>query len=290
MKYLLVVVALVCTSALAQEWQFDGQNPDPQQLKQWQQQAAAEGKDLMLVLGANWCGDSTALLQQFNQSEFSQKLQQNYQVQPVDVGYFERGYDIVKAYDEPMYYGTPTVMIIDAETGAIDNFGDWQHWTNASKHSTEEFTQYFIEQSYQSVDKSKLSQAQQQQLNDFSQRQAQRVKAGYEWVAPHLKAYKDSGAKQPPQAFIDKWMAVAKFRNQVHSDIVTAIEQGIANPNQPLPLPSYPQQRWESEQDPLVQIYRGPQSQWPAAMVDSNVTATPLAALPRQQEAHAKKS
>ena len=88
MKYLLVVVALVCTSALAQEWQFDGQYPDPQQVKQWQQQATAEGKDLMLVLGANWCDDSTALLQQFNQPEFSQKLQQNYQVRPVDFCYF----------------------------------------------------------------------------------------------------------------------------------------------------------------------------------------------------------
>lgn len=132
--------------------------------------------------------------------------------------------------------------------------------------------------------------AQQQQLNDFSQRQAQRVKAGYDGVAPHLKAYNDSGAKQSPQAFIDKWMAVAKFRNQVHSDIVTAIEQGIANPEQPLSLSSFPQQRWELEQDPLVKRYRGPRSQWPAATVDSSVTAAPLAALPQQQEANTKKS
>ena len=246
MKYVfLLIISLLAWPAAAQEWQFAGQAPSAEQTKDWQHQAAKQGKDLMLVLGANWCHDSTALLERFNQSPFRDQLKQQYQIHTVDVSYFERGYDIVQAYGEPIYYGTPTVMIIDAGSGQIKNFASWQHWTNASKHSAEEFQAYFLEQDFLTLIEEPLSEAHRNQLSAFKQQQAERIKAGYQWVAPQLKAYKTSGAQQPPQRFIQQWMAVAKFRNQVHEDIVAAHKKALNASETPLELPSYPKQAWE---------------------------------------------
>jgi len=230
MKYFYFLLSLLVMPSLAQNWEFSGQSPTPEKVEQWQQQAAEQGKDLILVLGANWCGDSAALIQQFNQPEFRKKLKKHYRVELVDVGYFERGYELVESYNEPMYYGTPTVMIVGAESGRIENFNDWQYWTNASKHTTANFEEYFLEKTFKGVSEKGLNESHVKQLQAFKQRQAKRIKAGYDWVAPHLKAYKDSGAKKPPQSFIDKWTAVAKFRNQVHSDIVAAYKDAINEP------------------------------------------------------------
>ncbi|MGM0525499.1 MAG: hypothetical protein ACQEQ8_04820 [Pseudomonadota bacterium] len=247
MKYLyLIIISLLTLPVAAQEWQFSGQAPTLEEARQWQQQAADNDKDLMLVLGATWCHDSTALLEQFNQTQFREKLKQQYQVQIVDISYFERGYNLVQAYGEPIYYGTPTVMIIDGDSGNIKNFASWQHWTNASRHSAEEFEAYFIGKNFLTMTDEKLSEEHRQKLLAFKQQQAKRIKAGYMWVAPHLKAYKKSAAKQPPQSFIEKWMAVAKFRNQVHADIVAAYKKALAAPSKALELPSYDKKSWES--------------------------------------------
>ncbi|MGM0428896.1 MAG: thioredoxin family protein [Pseudomonadota bacterium] len=246
MKYLYILVSFLAMPCFAQDWEFSGQSLEPEKAEEWRQRAAEQGKDLMLVLGANWCGDSTALIQQFNQPKFREQLKQHYQVQLVDVGYFEHGYELVNSYGEPIYYGTPTVMIIDAISGAIKNFDDWQYWTNASKHSPENFSEYFFNKAFEDIDNKPLSQMQRKQLASFKERQGIRIKAGYDWVAPYLKEYKNSGAKKPPQSFIEKWVALATFRNQVHSDIVAAYEQGRTAPSKPLELPSYPAQDWES--------------------------------------------
>ena len=78
--FFLLIISLLAWPAAAQEWQFAGQAPSAEQTKHWQQQAAKQGKDLMLVLGANWCHDSTALLERFNQSPFRDQLKQQYQI------------------------------------------------------------------------------------------------------------------------------------------------------------------------------------------------------------------
>lgn len=246
MKFLyLIIISLLASPVVGQEWQFSGQAPTPEQTKQWQQQAADANKDLMLVLGADWCHDSIALLEQFNQPEFQQQLKQHYQVQIVDVSYFERGYGLVDAYGEPIYYGTPTVMIIDAENGSVKNFADWQHWTNASQHSVDEFEAYFLQKDFLNLTDEKLSERHREKLSAFKQQQADIIKAGYKWVAPDLKAYKESESKQPPQRFVQNWMVVAKFRNQVHEDIVAAYKTAINAPSKTLDLPSYPKQDWQ---------------------------------------------
>ncbi|WP_417434824.1 thioredoxin family protein [Idiomarina abyssalis] len=246
MKYLYIIASFIVMPSFAQEWEFSGQSIEPEEARELQQRAAEQGKNLMLVLGASWCGDSNALIEQFNQPQFKKQLKQYYQVQLVDVGYFERGYELVSSYGEPVYYGTPTVIIVDAISGNIKNFDDWQYWTNASKRSAESFNEYFFGKALRDDDDSHLSQIQREQLASFKERQGERIKAGYDWVAPYLKEYKNSGAKKPPQSFIEKWVALARFRNQVHSDIVAAYEQGRAAPSKPLELPSYPAQDWES--------------------------------------------
>ena len=71
------------------------------ELPQLQQQAAAENKLLLLVLGANWCHDSVALLQQFSKPELGPALQQRFVLTLVDVGYLEYGQASANRYGLP---------------------------------------------------------------------------------------------------------------------------------------------------------------------------------------------
>ena len=70
-------------------------------------QAKLAQQKLLIVLGANWCHDSQGLIQRFASNEMSSLLQENYQTLFVDIGYYEKGFDVVSRFGMPIYYGTP---------------------------------------------------------------------------------------------------------------------------------------------------------------------------------------
>ena len=58
--------------------------------------AKAQNKQALLVLGAQWCHDSKGLAQKFSTPEMQKILTENYQTLFIDVGYLEKGFDVVK--------------------------------------------------------------------------------------------------------------------------------------------------------------------------------------------------
>ena len=213
-----------------------------QQLPQLEQQATAQQKLLLVVLGASWCHVSMALVKQFHQQPLQQQLAQRFVIAYADVGYLEAGRDISQRYGLPLYYATPSVLIINPETRQLLNKADLMHWSNAASLKTAEYRQYFINSDFTlhsgQPALAALSATHQQQINAFEQQQAQQLWAGYQHLGPLLKAYKqdDPAAKT---AFLPVWNEVKALRISIIPQIDTLIQQaGTLQPQQPLQLPA----------------------------------------------------
>lgn len=216
------------------------------QLDALQQKAAAEQKLLLLVLGADWCHDSVALLQHFNQPDFAAALAQRFELAFVDVGFLQFGLAVTQRYQLPLYYGTPTVLIIAPDSGQLLNKTDLMHWTNAASFDEKAYQQYFIETDF----KQRFSQEQQQmagvnsallqQITRFERQQAAKLQHAYSYLGPLLQAYKKSA--QPAGAeFNQAWGEVKGFRSQILPDVQQLQHQvKTLAAGESLQLPVYP--------------------------------------------------
>ena len=81
--------------------------------------AAAPNKRVILVFGANWCGDCFALDYAFHQPRIAPILNANYKVVHVNVGGgdgigVDKNLDLIKKYKIPIQKGVPSLAVIDA--------------------------------------------------------------------------------------------------------------------------------------------------------------------------------
>ena len=134
-------------------------------------------------------------------------LSANYQVLFVDVGYLENGFELVKQFNQPIYYGTPTVMVVNPNTKQLLNKLSMKKWLNAYKVPLEEYVNHFAdlaENRELPAIKSETMQTYLQDINHFEQQQAIRLKKAYQVVGPLLKAYMKSDAKNVILYFTDR--------------------------------------------------------------------------------------
>jgi anion-transporting ArsA/GET3 family ATPase len=196
-----------------------------------------------VVLGANWCHDSVKLLERFNQRAMAQALAQRFNMAFVDVAYLEFGRATTTRYQLPLYYGTPTVLIIEPETRQLLNKTDLMHWTNAASYDVAAYQQYFLHTDFvQQFEKeqqqlSGIKPQQLLQINQFEQQQAAQLMLAYQQLGPLLKAYKTSG--QPASAeFKMKWDEVKAFRSNILPEVNKLQQQAIKlAPGEVLALP-----------------------------------------------------
>ena len=73
--------------------------------------AKADNKQVMIVFGANWCGDCKMLDGEFKKSALNALLEKNYVVVKVDVNRFNKNLDVVKPYGEVIKKGIPSIVI-----------------------------------------------------------------------------------------------------------------------------------------------------------------------------------
>ena len=219
------------------------QDIDEAVVREAEQRAIAENKQLLLVLGATWCHDSVALSERFSQSEMQAALDAQYVVVGLNVGYLEYGFETVQRYELPTYYGTPTVLIVDPTERRILNRIDYQNWTSAASMTEQDYQSYFIEQSFPHIDSLQLSVNTLAAVSAYEQTQAERIKAGYLVAGALLKAYKASNEPPTPE-FMRVWESVAQYRNA----IPRAVGQAIMTDSTEA-LPTFPAFQWESSTD-----------------------------------------
>lgn len=214
--------------------------------------AQAQNKQALFVLGAQWCHDSKSLAQQFSTPQMQKILTDHYQVLFIDVGFLEKGFDLVQQFSLPVYYGTPTVMVVDPNTNIIQNKLSMKKWLNAYKVPLNEYVEYFTSFATNSEKLTEVSSAMQAYLtaiNIFETQQAVRLKAAYGVISPLLKQVVESDNKEVPSEFTDKWQQVSNFRSRIPVDIQLLITQAKSNvdagSSAPLTLPTYPAFTWE---------------------------------------------
>ncbi len=214
--------------------------------------AKTENKKALFVLGAQWCHDSKGLAKNFSTPQMQTILQENYHVLFVDAGYLENGFDLVKQFNLPIYYGTPTVMIVEPSSKEIINRASMRKWLSADKVPLNEYETYFSDYAANTDKTEKVSATMQHYLdtiNQFEQQQADRLKAAYKVIGPLLAAYMQSENKKASDEFSHKWGQVADIRFRLQDDIQTLIAQAKNNVNNgvttPLDMPKYEVFDWE---------------------------------------------
>ncbi len=100
--------------------------------------AAANGKRVLLVLGANWCHDSRALAGWLATPRFAALTAERYEVVFVDVGIPQTGegrnLEIAKRFGLAELPGTPALLVLTAD-GKPMNLDTAASWRNAGSRS-----------------------------------------------------------------------------------------------------------------------------------------------------------
>ncbi|HEY6248825.1 MAG TPA: thioredoxin family protein [Candidatus Angelobacter sp.] len=81
-------------------------------------EAAKEHKRVLLVFGANWCGDCYALDYGFHQPRIEPLLNANFKVVHVDIGRSDRNLDLAKKYQVDLEKGIPSLAVLSSQ-GAV---------------------------------------------------------------------------------------------------------------------------------------------------------------------------
>lgn len=100
--------------------------------------AGSANKRVLLVLGANWCHDSTALAGWLQTTRFAALVAQHYEPVFVNVGMPQTGdghnLDVARRFGLAELPGTPALLVLTAEGKAV-NLDTAASWRNAASRS-----------------------------------------------------------------------------------------------------------------------------------------------------------
>ena len=160
---------------------------------------------------------------------------------------------IVQPFGVAHIYATPTVLIIDPSSGAVINDEDRHIWGNAYNVDMPSSVQYFEkwavnEPAAGPADSTQLRKLY-AEIDQFEQRQAERVAAGYDVVGPLLEA---TVAGNRPEDFDARWDELADFRMAIPGAIGELREEARRRVSEgeddiQLVFPEYPLLSWESK-------------------------------------------
>jgi protein disulfide-isomerase len=105
--------------------------------------ASKAQKNVILVFGANWCGDCRALNAQMHKEELAALIAANYEVVKVDVGQFNKNQDIGRKYHVPLSHGIPALAVLDSG-GNLLYAMDQGQFSNARSMSYESIRGFFV--------------------------------------------------------------------------------------------------------------------------------------------------
>jgi thioredoxin 1 len=88
-------------------------------IKQALTQATTNQTPIIIVFGANWCGDCKMLDSAMKTGASAPLLSQDFKIVKVNVGHWDKNFDVAKAYGVPLEKGIPAVAIISAKNEVL---------------------------------------------------------------------------------------------------------------------------------------------------------------------------
>lgn len=212
--------------------------------------AAEADKNLLLIIGANWCHDSKALLTKLEAPSMAPLLLDQYEVQLINVGWFERGFDVAERFGLAIYTHTPTMLIIEPKSERVLNAHDQHIFRDADKMTAEEVLAYFKAKAVPSgwaavtpqLAKVPAYRVAMADILVFEQEQAERIRTSYAQLGPMLETDSDE--------LMVYWRPVREVRYQLPDDLQILREetrrQAAAGAREiVLRFPQYPAFPWE---------------------------------------------
>jgi thioredoxin 1 len=88
-------------------------------IKEAQNAAKSANLPLLIVFGANWCGDCKVLDKAMHEGTLSTLMSKDYKVVKVNVGRFDKNLDIAKVYGVPLEKGIPAIALLSPQAQEI---------------------------------------------------------------------------------------------------------------------------------------------------------------------------
>jgi protein disulfide-isomerase len=89
------------------------------EIRQALTQAATTKTPIIVVFGANWCGDCKALASAMKKGPSASLLSRDFNIVKVNVGHFDKNLDVAKSYGVPLAKGIPAVVILSIKNEVV---------------------------------------------------------------------------------------------------------------------------------------------------------------------------
>ena len=145
-KLLLLISALmIFTNASADEKKVYNEAANAREEIQAALKTAKDSnKSLLVVFGANWCGDCKMLDGEMHQGDLQKLVNDRLVVVKVDVGRFDRNKDVAMQYDPDMLKkGIPSVALVKPD-GSVAYRTTGGELADARKMGRDGVTQFFV--------------------------------------------------------------------------------------------------------------------------------------------------
>jgi Thioredoxin-like len=191
-------------------------------MEQAREKARADGKLLMYVMGANWCHDSTDFVEKTAAPEMSALIEQRYVLQLINVGNLEFIREVITRFDEPVIYGTPTVLIVEPQGNTLLNADSLDYWRSSSEYEDQDAIDYFSPYQPGIAAVPPLAYtpkvaAAMAEIDAFEAAQAERIYLAY---ADLGEAFEKMGKDLDEEAKA-KWKQLAQMRSSITADLDT---------------------------------------------------------------------
>ena len=114
-----ILFAFLVTFAAAAEGPYNETADAKAEIKQALTEAAPTRTPIILVFGANWCGDCKMLSKAMTTGASAPLLAQDFKIVKVNVGHFDQNVDLAKKYGVPLTKGIPAVAIISPKNEVL---------------------------------------------------------------------------------------------------------------------------------------------------------------------------
>jgi thioredoxin 1 len=108
----ILLFALLPFMAIAADGPYNESADAKLDIKQALTQSGPVKTPVIIVFGANWCGDCKMLDSAMKHGASAPLLSRDFKIVKVNVGHFDKNLDIAKAYGVPLEKGIPAVAII----------------------------------------------------------------------------------------------------------------------------------------------------------------------------------
>jgi thioredoxin 1 len=109
---------LFASAAIAADSPYNEAADAKLDIKQALTQATAANTPVIVVFGANWCGDCKMLDFAMKSGACASLLSKDFKIVKVNVGRFDKNVDVAKSYGVPLEKGIPAVAILST-TGEV---------------------------------------------------------------------------------------------------------------------------------------------------------------------------